>query len=222
MVTGWLGWVPTSLPNSCGVSHVACWVLGGIQEGSSYGSSDAEGMLCNGPLCGLSDIRGLQPSSWQAMWAGKLQGRCQPHASSPTCPQLWSGARGKRTASIPRTAKGTSVSMLLPCNQSSQGAQHSLWAQPQIATHFPKETHFPPQCKQELTRKWCWQPPPVLLCRCGDAWCPPGGKSALPAAAWLFTAWIPVWRGPWWLGTLASCGVTACHSPATSTQEETL
>lgn len=197
-------------------------MLGGIQGDSSYGSSDAEEMLCKGLLCGLSDTRVLQPPSCQAAWAAKLHGRCQPHVSSPTCPQLWSGARGRRTASIPRTAKVTSVSMPLPCNQSPQGAQHCVWAQPQIATHFPKETHFPPQCKQEPTRKWCWQPPPVLLCWCGDAWCRRGGRvpcQLLPGCSW-HGCQPGVGHGGW--GHQKAVGALPATPQATSTQEETL
>lgn len=117
-----------------------------------------------------------QPPSCHAAWGGKSEGGCRPHASSPTCPGLGSGAGSRKRASTPRTAKGTSAGMPPPCTQSPQGAQHSLRPQAQIATHFPKETHFPPWHKQEPTRKRCWQPPPALLCRRGDARCPPGGR----------------------------------------------
>lgn len=106
LVAGWLGWVMTSLPNSCGTPHIARWVLGGIQESSSHGSSDAKGMLCKGCLC-TQGQKGLQPPSCHAAWSGMTEGRCRLHASSPTCPQLRSRAGGKRTASTPRTAKGT-------------------------------------------------------------------------------------------------------------------
>lgn len=51
----------TSLPNSCGTPHIAHWVLGGIQESGSHGSSDAKGMLCKGCLCAPRDRRVCNP-----------------------------------------------------------------------------------------------------------------------------------------------------------------
>lgn len=171
------------------------------------------------PLC-TQRQKGLHPPSCQAAWARKLEGARWPCASSPTCPQLESGAGRRRTASTPRTAKGTSVGMPPPRTQSPQGTQHSLRAQPDCNS-FPKGNAFSSPVQTGIDTQAVLAAPASAAVPARRRVMPARGERALPAATRLFTAQMPAWRGPWQLGTLGSCRGTACHPPATSTQEET-
>lgn len=175
---------------------------------------------CARDLSVHSGTEGLQPPSCQAAWAGKSEGRCWPHASSPTCPQLGSGAGGRRTVSTPGTAKETSVGMPPPLHPESPGGTAESSGPTLDCNSFPKGNTFSSPVQTGTDTQAVLAAPASAAVPARRRAVPAWGKSSSPAAARLFTVRTPAWHGPRRLGTPRSCRGTACCPPATSTQEE--
>ena len=185
--------------------------------------------LCKGSLCALRALpkgqKGLRPPSCQAAWAGKSEGRCRPRAGSPTRPHAKptrERSRGQEESQHPQDCKRDLSGDATPLHSESAGGTAQLSGPISDCNSFPKGNAFSSPVQTGTDTQAVLAAPVSAVVPAWRCAVPARGESALPAAAQLFTARTPAWCGPQRLETPGSCGGTARHPPATSTQEESL